>query len=218
MKKITFLLLILLSSLAASAQGIFSTTSIILNPDSNLTYGDTVSMTYKVKNVGNVPYTGFLNINYSTDTTAFSLTGFCPIASVTLDSLGSDSVVGTCTITIDSVHFHPGYNIIVVWSSGNAKTAADTLWSHIDLIATAGVHDPGLNSMFNIYPSPATNFINVENSGNTVPLKIFIEDLSGRIIKGKVRINTSALKGGIYFIDMLLPDKRRVVSKFVKAE
>ena len=58
-------------------------------------------------------------------------------------------------------------------------------------------------------------------------MKIFIKDVSGKIInvttpsienKNRIKIKTSELNSGIYFLDILLPDKQRVVSKFIKAD
>jgi hypothetical protein len=131
-------------------------------------------------------------------------------------------------IIIDSTYFHSGGNIVVVWSSGNARTAADSIRAHVYLNpSTAGVHETNMISAFKIYPSPTQDFINVEYSESIVPVKIFIEDVSGRIInaispsrdsKNQIKINTSGLNAGIYFLDILLPDKQRVISKFVKEE
>lgn len=217
-------LLFLSCGIGFSQTASLSTSNVKFAADTS-TLGATDSMTVTVRNINATAYTGVLNINYSTDSTWGA---YCTTYTVTLSPNGFDSVVSKCVITFDSAHFHQGDNIVVVWSSGNLRTAADSVRAHVFLgPSTAGVHETSLNSAFKIYPSPTQDFINVEYTGNSVPLKIFIEDVSGRIIsavspprdnKKQIKINTTALNTGIYFLDILLPDKQRVVSKFVKEE
>ena len=223
---LAFTLLILLSAVGFSQTSSLSTSNVSFNPDSNIAFGDTLILSYTVRNKGTTPYSGFLDVNFSTDN-GITLGGLCNIPQVTLTPNGGDSVSGTCVIFIDSTTFQPGNNIVVVWSSGNGRTAIDTVKDSIFVNSTAGVNENDLSSAFTIYPSVTKDIINVETSGNILPIKIFIEDISGRIIKvispssgsrKHIQINTSELKSGIYFLDILMPDRRRAVSKFVKVE
>jgi hypothetical protein len=133
-----------------------------------------------------------------------------------------------CTINFDTTNFTGGNNIVVVWSSGNAKAPADSVHDSVYLCtSSAGVNENLLLPDFTIYPTLTNDFIIIESSEQYFPKKIFIEDISGRIIKivspspdakNQIKINTSELTSGIYFVDFLLPDKQRYVSKFVKAD
>ena len=184
----------------------------------------TDSVVIRVKNLDTSACTGYINFYYSTDTVAFTSVSFCSINNVSL--AGGDSMQTTCSIYWDSTYFHTGNNIVVVWSSGNAKIPADSSWNHIYLNpSVAGVHEIDIASAFTIYPTITTDFIFIDAlDKNLLPKKIFIEDVTGKIIsvatsfdpKDRIRINTSQLKNGIYFLDILLPDKQRMVSKFVK--
>jgi len=213
-----------LSSLLAQ-QPTFST-KIIYFPDSSyLGYPDTFSVS--IKNMDTITsYSGFVNIYVSTDTIAFSVASLCSIPQIIIPA--SDSITITCNINFDSTYFNGGNNIVVVWSSGNAIAPADSFQTNVYLKTTgAGVHETNLSSIFTIYPTLAKDFIMIESSENILPKKIFIEDVTGRIIsaitpsvdsKNRIKINTSELNSGIYFLDMLLPDKQRIVSKFVKTD
>ena len=228
-RSLAFSLLMLGSAIAGSAQtATFSTVHAVLSSDTTgINTTDTMFVT--VKNIGSTAYTGFWDINFSTTADSNAVLG-CVVPSITLSPNSQDSATAICAITFgfDSTHFHPGYNIIVVWSSGNARSAADSVFIPVYLDSTVmAVHEHKKNTDIKIYPSITNDFINVESTGNTFPLKIFIADVSGRIInmvspvpdsKNRIKINTSELSAGIYFIDMLMPDKSRVVSKFIKEE
>jgi hypothetical protein len=221
-----FVLALLSCGIGFSQTASLSASNVVFAYDTS-SLSATDSMKVTVRNINPVTYTGILNINFSTMTDTTPVLG-CTTQTVSLTLNANDSVRVACTITFDSVHFQQGDNIVVVWSSGTLRTQVDSVWAHIYLNpSTAGVHETGPGSAFKIYPSPTQDIINVEFSGNIVPLKIFIEDVSGRIIKAvspshdnkkQIKINTSELNTGIYFLNILLPDKQRVISKFVKEE
>ena len=180
-----------------------------------------------IKNVGSTPYTGPITTYYTDSLNNFLPVLLCGITQTTLNP--GDSVPCSSLIYIDSTHFHVGpNNIVVVWSSGNARLAADSVWKKINILPLgAGINETNEYSGISVYPSPAKDFILVEFKESVLAPKIYISDPLGRVIstasfipdgKNRIRINTSELNNGIYFLDILLPDKQRMVSKFVKAE
>jgi hypothetical protein len=209
---------------AFAQQNGLSTQIIYFNDTSSLGAADSVHV--RITNLDTGAYSGYINIYYSTDTVTYSPVQFCTISNIMLNGL--DSVDQTCTINFDSVYFHTGDNIVVVWSSGGAKAAADSVRRHIYLkTSTAGIHEDGLASLFTVYPTLANNYLFLESSRAVLPEKIFITDVSGRIVsaptttadsKNRMRIQTGNLKAGVYFLHAILPDKSRFISKFVKAE
>ena len=212
--------------IATNAQQQGFSTQVLYFQDTSYVGGND-SAVVRIKNLDTSSYSGYINIYYSTDTVAFSSVSFCTINNLIMNGL--DSVQSTCPITFDSTYFHPGDNIVVVWSSGNAKMPADTAWKNIYLNSSgAGINEKDLSSSFRVYPTAANDYIFIESlEKNSIPKKIFIEDVSGRIIaavspsldsKNRIKINTAELNSGIYFLDILLPDKQRIISKFVKAE
>jgi len=210
-------------SSALAQQGTMSTRTLFF-PDSSCV-GNTDSVTVTVKNIDTASYSGSIYFWIGTAQTNFTPIQFCFIQQIILQP--NDSVQQGCTINFDSTNFTGGNNIVVVWSSGNAKAPADSIHDSVYLCgAGAGVRETKLSD-FTIYPTLANDFINVEFSKTISPMKIFIEDISGRIIrvvtpaaesKSQIKINTSELNSGIYFLDILLPDKQRIVSKFFKAD
>ena len=217
---------IFLFSYSAFAQQPGLSTQILFPLDTSY-IGGVDSVFVKVKNLDTSTYSGYINIYYTTDTATFSPVSLCTLQNVVL--LGLDSIQTTCTISFDSTYFNWGNNIVVVWSSGNAKVAADSVWTNVYLDSTgAAVHEKDLSSSFRIYPTITNDFIFIESvEKNILPKKIFIEDVTGRIVKvvsssfdsqNRIKINTSEFNSGIYFLDILLPNKQRVVSKFVKMD
>ena len=207
------------SSYVFSQTDSLSTTRIILTDSSFV--GATDSILVTVKNVSGTTFSGNISINYMSTLGPFSL---CPTTSYTLNT--TDTVQVTCNITFDTSNggFNSGNNIVVVWSSGNALAPYDSLQENVYLKLPMAISE-NIISGFRIYPTISTNFISVEPVAGVIPKKIFITDLSGRIVKiitpelehrVRIRINTSELTNGIYFLDILLPDKQRIVSKFLK--
>jgi hypothetical protein len=187
--------------------------------------GGVDAVTIRIKNLDTAAYSGYINISYSTDTVTFTPTTFCSISNVVL--AGLDSVDQACTFTFDSTYYNPGGNIIVVWSSGSAKAAADSVWANIYLHTTAGLHEYASVGLFSVYPTLGGDYLFLESSTQVMPEKIFISDVSGRMVsvpalasdaRNRVRINIGDLNGGIYFLNAILPDKSRFVAKFVKVE
>lgn len=218
--------LFLLSHFSGSAQTGFSTQVQFLKDTSYMGAIDTVIVW--VKNMDTAAYTGYVNVYYATDTVAFSPLPLCSLGNVGIPGL--DSIQINCTIDYDSTYFNQGGNIVVVWSSGSAKMPDDSVYINIYLDPNqgAGVHQTDLSSGFHIYPTLTHDVMYIEAVNKTqFPKKIFVEDVSGRVVriipvsvdsKNRIKINTSELLPGVYFLDMLLPDQQRLVAKFVKVE
>ena len=210
-------------SSAFAQPGTMSTRALFF-PDSSC-IGSTDSVSVTVKNIDTALYSGSIYFWIATAQTNFSPIQFCFIQQVTLQP--NDSVQQACTINFDTTNFIGGNNIVVVWSSGTAKAPADSIHDSVYLCSTgAGVHEAKLSD-FRIYPTLAKDFIMIESLENILPKKIFITDVSGRILKivspspenqNRIKVNVSELTSGIYFLDILLPNKQRVVSKFVKTD
>ncbi|MBI4931383.1 MAG: T9SS type A sorting domain-containing protein [Bacteroidetes bacterium] len=211
-------------SSAHSQQGTMSTTALIFPDSSCVGYSDSVYVT--MKNIDTASYSGSIFFWIGTAQTNFTPIQFCFIQQITLQP--NDSVQQGCVINFDSTNFTGGNNIVVVWSSGNNKAQADSIQDLVYLCGTgAGIHENKLSPSFTIYPTLAKDFITIESPENVLPKKIFIEDVTGRIIgivtpsqesKIRIKLNVADLNSGIYFLDILLPNKQRVVSKFVKTD
>ena len=218
-----FLFVTLLTS-AVHAQ--ISTQYLILADTALMSSGDTTQVT--IQNVGGQPYSGYINIYYSTDTVTFSPFMFCSIPAVSLNP--HDTISTSCLISFDSTYFNPGSNIVVVWSSGNGKFAADTIWDSIYIVSqTAGVHENDLNNSFTIFPSPAKDLITLKLNKSKLPKplirKIKVTDVFGRsryvepfADKEDQKINVEHLPVGIYFLELLYANDKRVVQKFVRLD
>ena len=185
--------------------------------------GCTDTFTVQVKNLDSAAYTGFINISVSHDTIAFSVASLCSIPQITI--AGFDSIQNTCNITFDSSYFNTGNNIVVVWSSGNAKFPADTAKTNV-LLNPAGIHETSNSLLFSINPSITNSFVQIELSKQEITLeKIRIFDIFGREIstiavsknERKSRVDVSNLPNGIYFLGVSSGNLRNT-QKFVKID
>ena len=195
-------------------------------PDTSI-FMSTDSAKTTVKYLGTTPYSGPLFIYYTTDTLNF--TPVIQLDSVQVNFMNqNDTIQIVSPILFDiSNGFLGGNGIVVVWSSGNGIVPVDSLRSPIYLKIQSSINETISISSFSIYPTISKDLITIEYLKNILPMKIFIKDVSGKIInvttpsienKNRIKIKTSELNSGIYFLDILLPDKQRVVSKFIKAD
>ena len=227
MKLLAAALFVTLGASVGFSQGTISTTLFYL-PNDTVVQGSTDTATVIVKNIDNAVYSGYINVYYSTDTVTFSPLLLCTLPNVTLNA--GDSITSSCTITFDSTYFYIGKRIIVVWSSGNGKMAADSLWDSVYVTPQiAGVHENDLNSSFRISPNPAKDNIRIKMNGSALrkemPEQIKISDMLGRTVqteafsgKEEQRINVQHLPPGLYFLELLYNDNKKGVQKFVRSD
>ncbi len=185
--------------------------------------GCTDTFSVQIKNLDSATYTGFINIYVSGDTSAFSVASLCAIPLITIS--GFDSIQNTCNMTFDSTYFNTGNNIVVVWSTGNAKMPADTAWTNV-LLNPAGIHEVANSLSFSLYPSITSDFVEIKLSKQeSVIEKIRIIDILGQEVQTislatnekKNLINVSAIDSGIYFLEVSFGNLRKT-QKFVKID
>jgi len=220
--------LILSCTTGFSQQAIFSTTFLSLTDTSYLGDSDT-NVRVVVKNISNAPYAGYINFYYTTDLITFTGVQFGTIPFITLNPQQTDTA--KCIIKFDSTYFNPGGNIIVVWSSGNAKTAADSLWDQVYINpSTADVHNIDMSSVLSVYPTLTNDLINIQMLSDAFNNKLFpetikITDMFGRRMseteithtgKNKIQLDVARLNSGIYLLEIYLPSNRRVTAKFIR--
>jgi len=96
----------------------------------------------------------------------------------------------------------------------------------INVSGTAGITEPNKELAFQVYPNPATNYINVNVSGsdeNTATIEVInllgskVIDLGGKqsLVNGVKRIDISALPKGVYFLNITADNRTRSI-RFVK--
>ncbi len=96
-------------------------------------------------------------------------------------------------------------------------------------ILTQGVHQSKLtnsgvginekeNSLVNLYPNPATEYIIVDIPSNVSDKTIIITDILGKtvLITNETLISVSALTNGVYFVTLERKDKEKQIISFVK--
>ena len=220
-----FVLLLLLGSSAGFSQN-NTLSTVYFNLPATAPFGSSDTAKYWIKNIDNATYSGSLTIHYISDTTLIPhvLDSF---PSVTINA--NDSIYLSSVVIFDTSHyFNPGSNIVVVWSSGNGKLAADSLADTINL-TVAGIHENNFNASFSIFPSPAKDDITIKVNRSAGPKgtlqRIKITDVFGRIMfvelvsdKERFKINVAHLPQGVYFLELLYSDRNRAMQKFVKVE
>ena len=213
-----FLLIAFLLSGELSAQAILGVRSISF-PDTVFT-NTNYTVEVIIENKGNSPYTGIVNVYYTTDTTASNQF----LDSVTVTNLDSSDVVQLVVnnFQFNSTAFLFGGNIVVVWPTGSVATA-DSATTPVYVIDDTGIKDgTGINENIYIFPNPVKNklFINCYDIKNSIE-QVRIYNLIGKeIFKSEESpgvINTDNYRQGIYFMELRLKDGTQVIKKFIKS-
>ena len=100
-----------------------------------------------------------------------------------------------------------------------------TYMSYIHINAPSGIVDINAKDQINVYPNPATDFINVDfgtQTDRTTLVKIYSS--TGQEIVSKtvapntnqIEINVNKLAGGIYFMQIDNGNGKPIVKKFFK--
>lgn len=181
-----------------------------------------VSKTIKVKKIENSLIAGSLN-TFCFSGNCFSSSTYVSPLSVILSSGATDSsfagdyspkgFLGTSTITY------------VFFDINNVN---DSAWVVVNFVATpAGlIENTAIKfDISNPYPNPAKNMViyNYSFTGEINDAKILVRDLLGNIViqeqifdlQGKLSIDISDLKNGIYFYSFVLNNKNVVSKKLV---
>ncbi|KGO94857.1 T9SS type A sorting domain-containing protein [Flavobacterium subsaxonicum] len=89
-------------------------------------------------------------------------------------------------------------------------------------VQSTASRNEALASQFSVSPNPATNVINVSNSGNTVLNNVSVADINGRIVKSvkfdgvaNAQLNISDLTSGVYMMT-ISSDKGTTTKKIIK--
>jgi hypothetical protein len=111
-----------------------------------------------------------------------------------------------------------GFNIMAVDNHGNKSVWSNSVY--IDIKDLSGI-DVLSAAQFAIYPNPVINELNIDNASSIVMVEVL--GINGGVINSvanssaeQIRINTSDLANGMYFIRMTTTDGNVVMSKFIK--
>ena len=132
------------------------------------------------------------------------------------------------TPTIYSGHVYPqtlgGTSTFrYIWFDVNNPN--DSTWVDVtyNVIGTASVNEIEKVTKLSIYPNPASDFLNINLNSNEINKAIEIMDITGRKVYSKsitrdselLRVNTSGLTPGIYFVSVLANDKTIKTEKVI---
>jgi len=134
-----------------------------------------------------------------------------------------DNAPATATLTSVDLSDYAGQTVIVGFRHKNTGDLANYLFID-DFTAATGVlaTDKFLASSLSVFPSPATDVINVANAENILVNGVTVTDINGRTVKNvkfagvsEAQINVSDLASGVYVVTVS-SDKGTLTKKVVK--
>jgi len=128
------------------------------------------------------------------------------------------------TIPVTPVFFRQGGNTVVIWPSFVGQPIlGDSTLKEIYVVDPNSIKKPTQGQLY-LFPNPAGTFLSVKASSNaSIPEKIIIRDLSGRIllqcdyVENQGSMNIENLAAGIYLLELKLPDGKNFVQRIVKS-
>lgn len=230
MKKTFFksaLIIIALSTLItnkSNAQAKLSLVGIYGFPKTVALGTDSVFFYYTVQNTGNIQYNGPIGLSYATS--SYSVATNLPISTSSVTINPGDSVLKSTKISFKKPQFDVGIDIVVVWPTVNSPyVLADSTIFNVTVLAPLTINDITiwLDEDISIFPNPANQFLSININPKTDVEEVRILDVFGRQVltsntrnQTNVIINTSNFAKGIYFMEFILEDNKRLVRKFVK--
>ena len=230
MKRILTLWIVLIGGflypLKSVGQIVLSIDTIINLPDTAY-QGLTTSMVIIVRNSGNTPYQGALQVNIRADSLPTQYLYYSQNPNfILLPGDTASLTTGGAGFTFDSSHFKTGNNVVVVWpySTQAITFAFFTTSVYFKANVFAGLpSQPGIKKL-KVYPNPGKEIVVIESPLDNLE-GVRILDLSGRLITEVKQLNVSSwqlpiagLKPGCYLLEVIATDDKRSIIKLVKTE
>lgn len=196
--------------------------SLINFPDTALV-GQAYPVAIRVKNIGNTPYQGPLQIGLMRDS-LFKYLYFNSNPSVVL--LPNDTLTlyttntGIFGFVFDSTVFRAGNNVVVVWPYSNQSIMFDSLTTQVYVDFTTGVRDLPYDNNFMLYPNPFTDELRISMVDGKPIDRVRIFSLHGvKVYDEKLfskPLKLDGLKAGCYLMDAETRDGLHLYRKIVK--
>lgn len=180
----------------------------------------TTSYYVYVKNTGNQPFTGQINVHTAIDTG----TGFFQISQDTLwlnNILPGDTFPKSFNETYNVPPYRMGGNIVVIWPSQSGyQTTDSSLHTPVFITPANGVIAISDDRNLIVFPNPTAHEVFIKGSGRgIIAEKIIVYDARGRAIKIVEKTNSVSLvdlSGGTYLMEVEFADKSRRSFRIVK--
>ncbi len=131
---------------------------------------------------------------------------------------GYTNQYGVAEVQLDSAINSAGPAQIIVSGYNCKPTVYNTQFT-----SSIGIEEIPAN-VFNIYPNPADETINIKLSNNIIVDQVTLKDLTGKTVKqinfttlqSEIIIPTENVNPGVYFLDLFSSEKREVVKIIIK--
>lgn len=204
-----------------SAQVHLRIDSLINFPDTAF-IGQGYQVAIRVKNIGNQPYQGPLQIGLMRDS-AFTYLYYSNNSSNVI--LPNDTLTlstnGTFGFIFDSTIFRPGNNVVVVWPYSNqGQVLIDSLTTDVYVNFVTGIKNILFDGNITFFPNPFKDEIAFAGAAKKVIEHVRIFTLQGVVVYDEKvftkNIKLDWLKSGCYLIDAQTREGKHLYRKIIK--
>ncbi len=226
LRLILITLLVSISTAEVHAQVKLTIQSLYNYPDTAYN-GLSIQPVIIVKNTGNVPFQGVVQIAVGLDSSTIQ---YLYSSNNVVSILPNDTVsfvggpAGSTTYTFDSTFYRVGHNVVVVWPVSSAFVLVDTLHTNVyfTINQLQGIRENEEIKGLVAYPNPAIDYIQLYSPEISLEY-VRVYDLSGRTILNhpvsdgnETRIPIDAIQPGIYIMEVESSKKTKSLLRFVK--
>jgi len=199
--------------------GIDTTKQNLINLPDTIFINDNYAHTVNVTNYSNTPLTGNIYLMGGIDSSGTFLS---------VDTLGTKPVTAfglndTLSFTYNEIYnftnsYKLGGNIVVVWPVADFGTTNDTLSKPVFIRAAASINKLDKSAIY-IYPNPFNDKITIKPTNKNSIKHVRIFDVNGKIIFNDAysqTINLAKERKGLYFVEILFYDNKRLHYKVIK--
>ncbi len=206
----------------AQAQVHLTIDSLINFPDTAF-IGQAYPIAIRIKNIGNQPYQGPLQVGLMQDS-AFTYLYYNQNPSIVIfpnDTLTLYTANGMLGFVFDSAVFRPGNNVVVVWPySTQSSTQVDSMTTQVFVQYTTGIKNNLTDVKLQVYPNPFKDKISFTGNIKSDIERVRIISLEGIVIYDKKFLNPSLLLNGLqpgwYMVDVEVREGKHLYCKMIK--
>lgn len=226
-KRLFILLAVMMLWKQSAGQANLGIPAFYWNGPQTVSYGDSTSYWFVVKNYGPGTVNSPINIYTGVWDSSMASIDTISIDSTTLaqTTLGpGDSALVSHTQVFDSANFRIGATVVVIWPAAvNANTQNSASYT-VYIQGTMSLLEVAQPGKANIYPNPASDRLTIsppEGETGIQVEQVRLYDATGRFLQsrqGAGTLDIGGLAGGAYLLEVVLTNNTKAVYRVIKQE
>jgi archaellum component FlaG (FlaF/FlaG flagellin family) len=226
MKKLLLIPALLMLVMQLSAQTTNIGISALVNAPQSVSYQDSVSYSFAVKNYGPSAFAGDIQIYTGIWDSSMTFINVIRVDSISLTNIqnfnAGDSIWITDTEHYTPANFRIGTSVVVIWPVAMNAVTADSASYTVFVQSGVKVLEVMNNTGLSVFPNPAQDKLVIGTAGsaeNTEVEQVRIMNAAGQVMiihPGAGTMDISQLQEGTYLVELVLKNGSSKVYRIIK--